>query len=188
MVVPSFLGYDHRRAFGRSEYFRNPAMKTLYKTIIIFALAGCISQHQLRTTLHARIPVGSAVGVQTPADGICMGDAYPRSGAIVARKLTSSLLSYYPGSAVGLVGTEYSVRPQILQWEDRATEWSGKPDKVKVALLLYRGNRLIGSALVCGKSSWWTLGGDHPEDLLDLCFEAYSASLAGYKKDEAFER
>ena len=55
----------------------------------------------------------------------------------------------------------------ILHWEDRATEWSGKADRVKVSLPLYRSGSLVGSALVTANSSWWTFGGDHPEDLLD---------------------
>jgi hypothetical protein len=38
---------------------------------------------------------------------------------------------------------------------------------------------LVGSALVTANSSWWTFGGDHPEDLLDAPFEAYAAALAG---------
>ena len=67
----------------------------------------------------------------------------------------------------------------ILHWEDRATEWSGKADRVKVSLPLYRSGSLVGSALVTANSSWWTFGGDHPEDLLDTPFESYAASLVG---------
>jgi Domain of unknown function (DUF4823) len=44
---------------------------------------------------------------------------------------------------------------------------------------LYRSGSLVGSALVTANSSWWTFGGDHPEDLLDTPFEAYAASLVG---------
>jgi hypothetical protein len=72
----------------------------------------------------------------------------------------------------------YLIEPKILHWEDRATEWSGKADRVKVSLPLYRSGSLVGSALVTANSSWWTFGGDHPEDLLDASFESYSASLA----------
>ena len=64
------------------------------------------------------------------------------------------------------------IEPKILHWEDRATEWSGKADRVKVSLPLYRSGSLIGSALVTANSSFFTFGGDHPEDLLDAPFEA----------------
>ena len=77
---------------------------------------------------------------------------------------------------------EYLLKPQILHWEDRATEWSGKPDRVKVSLPLYKSGRLIGSALVSAKSSWWTYGGDH------LCLISRSrftpVSLAGHSKSD----
>ena len=109
-----------------------------------------------------------------------MEDVYPNSGKVVARKLVAALTPYYPGSTVSSTGNRsvYLIEPKILHWEDRATEWSGKADRVKVSLPLYRSGSLVGSALVTANSSWWTFGGDHPEDLLDTPFEAYAASLA----------
>ena len=55
----------------------------------------------------------------------------------------------------------------------------GRQIASKVSLPLYRSGSLVGSALVTANSSWWTFGGDHPEDLLDTPFEAYAAALAG---------
>lgn len=77
------------------------------------------------------------------------------------------------------------IRPQILHWEERATEWSGKADRVEISLPLYRSGRLIGSAMVKANSSWWTLGGDHVIDLLPRPFEIYAARLAGQQKKDA---
>lgn len=112
-----------------------------------------------------------------------MEDVYPNSGKVVARKLVAALTPYYPGSSVSAQrsGSGYSIDPKILHWEDRATEWSGKADRVKVSLSLYRSGSLIGSALVTANNSFFTFGGDHPEDLLDAPFEVYAASLAGKK-------
>ena len=88
-------------------------------------------------------------------------------------QLVAALTPYYPGSTVSSTGSRsvYLIEPKILHWEDRATEWSGKADRVKVSLPLYRSGSLVGSALVTANSSWWTFGGDHPEDLLDTPFE-----------------
>jgi Domain of unknown function (DUF4823) len=91
--------------------------------------------------------------------------------AVVARKLVAALIPYYPGSMGSSVsaqrsGSGYSIDPKILHWEDRATEWSGKADRVKVSLSLYHFGSLIGSALVAANSSFFTFGGDHLEDLL----------------------
>ena len=72
----------------------------------------------------------------------------------------------------------YLIEPKILHWEDRATECSGKADRVKISLPLYRSGSLVGSALVTADSSWWTFGGNHPEDRLDAPFESY-AVIAG---------
>lgn len=95
--------------------------------------------------------------------------------------LVAALVPHFPASGVVTpeMNIEYVLKPQILHWEDRATEWSAKPDRVKVSLPLYKSGQLVGSALISAKSSYWTLGGDHPEDLLDAPFEAYAASLAG---------
>jgi len=126
--------------------------------------------------------MGKPISVAIPIDGEFSGEKYPQSGYGVARRLVSSLLPYFPGSAVGVSNSEYHIIPELLHWENRATEWSGKPDRVKVSLPLYRGQQLIGSALVKAKSSWWTLGGDRPEDLIELPFDVYAAGLAGIKK------
>jgi hypothetical protein len=153
----------------------------LYWTAIAF-LSGCyVSNREIKYSIKGLVPVGTAISVTTPEDGIYMEDVYPNSGKVVARKLVAALTPYYPGSTVSSTGSRsvYLIEPKILHWEDRATEWSGKVDRVKVSLPLYRSGSLVGSALVTANSSWWTFGGDHPEDLLDTPFESYSASLAG---------
>lgn len=150
-------------------------------TAIAF-LSGCyVSNREIKYSIRGAVPVGTAICVTTPEDGIYMEDVYPNSGKVVARKLVAALTPYYPGSTVSSTGGRgvYLIEPKILHWEDRATEWSGKADRVKVSLPLYRSGRLVGSALVTANSSWWTFGGDHPEDLLDTPFEAYAAALAG---------
>ena len=62
----------------------------------------------------------------------------------------------------------YYVRPVILHWEERATEWSGKPDRIEIQIVIYDAvtkNELANSSYT-GKSKWATFGGDHPQDLL----------------------
>jgi hypothetical protein len=73
-----------------------------------------------------------------------MEDVYPNSGKVVARKLVAALIPQYPGSTVSSTSSRsvYLIEPKILHWEDRATEWSGKADRVKVSLPLYRSGSL----------------------------------------------
>lgn len=158
-------------------------MKTIIAALAVaLALSGCISKRELLTTMQGRVPAGSKIAVFVPADGTSFGEKYPQSGEVVSRKLAAALCQYFPGASVGFESADYRIVPQILHWEDRATEWSAKPDRVKISLPLYRGSNLVGSAMVSAKSSWWTFGGDHPEDLLDLPFDVYAAGLAGVRK------
>ena len=126
------------------------SMKRVIALLASLALSGCISSREVSFQKRTSIPAGSTVGVITPADGVYMEDEYPKSGTVVARKLVAALVPYFPASSVVTPGTngEYMLKPQILHWEDRATEWSAKPDRVKVSLPLYKSGRLVGSALV----------------------------------------
>jgi len=148
----------------------------------VVAMAGCASKRELITTMQGRVPPGSRISVSVPQNGASFGEHFPQSGAVVAGKLAAALCRHFPCADVGSETSGYRVTPQILHWEERATEWSAKPDRVKVSLSLYHGPTLLGGAMISAKSSWWTLGGDHPEDLLDLPFEVYSAGLAGIRK------
>ena len=67
------------------------------------------------------------------------------------------------------------VYPTIMHWEDRATEWSGVPDRVRVQIRIYdvTSGKLLDSAEVSGKSRWATFGGDHPQELLDRAVGDY---------------
>jgi hypothetical protein len=50
-------------------------------------------------------------------------------------------------------GFTYLLYPQILHWEDRATEWSAKPDLATVKLSTYTAEtgQLLDSAMIDGK-------------------------------------
>jgi Domain of unknown function (DUF4823) len=66
-----------------------------------------------------------------------------------------------------------------LQWEDRATEWSAKPDvaSVKISIVAAKSGQLIDSAVINGKSGLATFGGDHPQDLLPKPMADYASSM-----------
>jgi hypothetical protein len=60
------------------------------------------------------------------------------------------------------------LKPVILHWEERNTEWSGKPDRIEIQVLIYdtTTREVIASSRFSGKSKWATFGGDHPQELL----------------------
>ena len=136
--------------------------------------------------MRTSIPTGSTISVTTPADGVYMEEEYPKSGTVVARKLVAALVPHFPKSTVVTTGAsaEYLLKPEILHWEDRATEWSGKPDRVKISLPLYKSGGLLDQRWFRPKAVTGRSGGDHPEDLLDLPFQVYAASLAGRPKSD----
>src|SRR3546814_3053484 len=95
------------------------------------------------------------------------------------------VLSFVPEGATGAgaLGREadYLVYLKIHHWEERATEWSGKPDQIEVEIRLFDGRKgtLLASQIVKASSSWATLGGDHPQDLLIKPFNDYAAGIFG---------
>jgi hypothetical protein len=76
-------------------------------------------------------------------------------------------------------GYTYLIYPVILHWEDRATEWSGIPDKitVEISVIDVATGAVLDSARIEGKSKWATLGGDHPQDLLEKPLTDYARTL-----------
>jgi len=74
---------------------------------------------------------------------------------------------------------DYFVVPEILHWEDRNTEWSGKKDviEIKITVVDAASGSALASSVISGKSKWATFGGDHPQDLLPKPLQAYVDSL-----------
>lgn len=82
------------------------------------------------------------------------------------------------------MGTEFLVYLMINNWEERATAWSGKPDRLEaeIRLIDLDQDSMLEAVVVKGNSKWATLGGDHVEDLLPKPFNEYVDSLFGVKK------
>jgi len=75
--------------------------------------------------------------------------------------------------------SDFTIKPEILHWEDRATEWSGRPDRVSISLQTYdRHGRTVDASVIDAKSSWWTLGADKPEAQLTRAFADYAGRLS----------
>ena len=146
-------------------------------------MSGCAASYDQSSVVEAtaKLDPSAKVLVSIPENGIYGNDTYHNSGRQTANAIRVAF------SKVG-VSTEitdrchgsdclkledydsygYYVQPEILHWEDRATEWSGKSDRLEVQLIVYEvgtGDELV-NITYSGKSQWLTLGGDHPQDLL----------------------
>jgi hypothetical protein len=176
---------------ARSTLSRRTA--TLSLTAILVA---CGSSHQA-TTLgdqqSARLDPGRAILITVPPDGRYGETVYAGSGEAAARALQRALLvrggqvevgsaaasQYAALAAARSAQAAYLIFPVITHWEDRATEWSGLPDRIEVVVSVIDvpAGRLIMRSALTGRSSWWTLGGDKPQDLLTTPATAFAASL-----------
>lgn len=151
--------------------------------IVVF-LTGCADSHQLLRTGSAsvKLDVSKSVYISIPRDGKYGHINYQGSGVnasqiiLMAFSKHSNVVetghqyqSYENALAYALKNKfDYLVYPTILEWEDRATEWSAIPDKasIKIAIINCETGNTVDSAIIKGKSGLATFGGDHPQDLL----------------------
>jgi hypothetical protein len=82
------------------------------------------------------------------------------------------------GNGAAATTNRWQVVPTILGWEDRATEWSGLPDRIKIELrTIDPAGRSRDATIVSGSSKWATLGGDHPQDMLAPALAPWASEL-----------
>lgn len=107
---------------------------------------------------------------------------YRGSGRTVSRGLQGNLLRYLDRVELattaepreqGLVtargmGLTYLFEAIVLNWEDRATQWSGRPDRISIRFAVFdvESGRKLAAAEEHASSKWFTFGGDHPQDLV----------------------
>lgn len=155
-------------------------------------MAGCVSTYRQETitSVQKKLSVGGSVIVATPADSAYGDEKYPGSGASTASAVQAAFARYTSAADISSSCTNIDclrsnsktydiyVVPQILHWEDRATEWSGKKDKIEVKITVYSAEgAVLASNIISGKSKWATFGGDHPQDLLPEPLANYVQSL-----------
>jgi hypothetical protein len=178
---------------------------TLVKSVVVFVLAifvvSCAAydeKYETTSVLDNRtgtVSKDASFLVSVEADGKYMDKPYPGSGDMARMAMVNALSKYaFDVSEIpGFVSEEaatvdardrdvaYLVYLRLLHWEDRVTEWSGKPDRIEVEIRLIdgRSSEVLESQIVKANSKWATFGGDHPQDLLAKPFELYAASLFG---------
>src|SRR4051812_43959358 len=114
--------------------------------IVALILTGCASDRvRYRSSMPLSAPLDSAarVYVSVPQDGLYNLQRYEYSGVATAFALGEAARGRFAGvdvgnefqsdqqarEAAGRFKARYVIAPMILHWEDRATAWSGLPDK-----------------------------------------------------------
>jgi hypothetical protein len=169
-------------------------MKPALYLILLATACGCTSTYKSTnlTVPAAKLERGKSVVIATPANGAYGNREYAGSGKITALAVRAAFAKFTNAAKVsteckdlnslkekGPSQSDYCVVPEILHWEDRATEWSGRPDRIEILLSIYEGTswKELASVSIAGKSKWATFGGDHPQDLLAEPIKKYVESL-----------
>jgi hypothetical protein len=120
--------------------------------------------------------------VAVPKDGRFKDILYHASGKKTALKLGYGLSKYTDNveiadqyqtlkDALSFArdhNCHYLLVPEILHWEDRATEWSGQRDRITISIIIYdvKSGDKLDRATFSAWGTWFTMGGVHPEHLL----------------------
>lgn len=169
-------------------------MRILIICAFLVMTYGCSSLYQQNdiTVPTQKITKDKSVLIATPANGVYKTQHYQASGRMTAMAIQSAFSKFTNSVSVSdecrdvhclkernKASFDYYVIPQILRWKDRATEWSGKPDVIVIKIEIYDASTLNehSATVILGKSKWATIGGDHPQDLLNEPITKYVSSL-----------
>jgi len=162
-------------------------------------LLGCVHTYEMRSggegAPRIHLPREASFLVGVPEDGRFGTHHYPGSGFMTTQEVVAALSTHARivraakapatikenSAAARSAHLQYLVQPTILHWEERATEWSGKPDRISVRLELIEvsSGATLDTTVLSGKSKWATLGGDHPQELLPEPLSGYANALFG---------
>ncbi|MEZ6927418.1 MULTISPECIES: DUF4823 domain-containing protein [unclassified Aeromonas] len=169
-------------------------MKNYVTALVSLLAVGCSSTYQQSNvqTMTSKLDPSQGVLISQPQDGSYETTQYQNSGQMTAQAIYAAFSKKANRVEIttnchgdpclnNIQSTQfrYYVKPVILHWEERATEWSGKPDVIEIQLVVYDtlSKKSIANSSFKGKSKWATFGGDHPQDLLPEPTEKYVNSL-----------
>lgn len=156
-------------------------------------LSGCAAtyNHQVLKEAEAKLERGKGVFISAPKNGWYGKTEYKNSGKMTGNAIKAAFSKFSNNVFISDVCTgleclrivpsevyAYYVEPEILHWEDRATEWSGIPDKIEIKISIYDSRlNAVTAVVISGRSQWGTFGGDHPQDLLHDPVNSYVQGL-----------
>ena len=156
---------------------------------LLLVLNGCFAKREIvpgMQTGESAVTQADAVAIMLPNDGTYSGTVYAGSGKVVATTIKRATFGKVQTSEIVETtnqkealayckdkGIRFLIQPSILHWEDRATNWSGMRDFIKIEVLLVnpRDTSTLNSIMYNASSSWWTFVNTPPEDMLDESFD-----------------
>jgi hypothetical protein len=170
------------------------------KLAVVFSallLTSCFHKYQVPNPRHllALLPTTATIYVVTPRDGRDhRSRAYEGSGGWTASAVADALRDRGLGVVVGGIdyklaealtaaaaaGADFIVYPQIAHWSDRLTEWSGIPDKLILAMMVYdvpTGSVLYQREIKASSRWMFIFIRDHPQDLLPRLLRIWAETM-----------
>jgi uncharacterized protein YceK len=162
----------------------------------ILLLAGCTSVKSVDTVSTKAIleRSGSAL-IGVSQDGRYNATVYHGSGQLVSSLVLTAFAPHlskveigkqWPDQEAALAearerAARYLILPNIVHWEDRATAWSGLPDRATVLLTLFdvETGAVLDTATIDGRSAIMTLLSETPQDLLREPIKQYARQVSG---------
>ena len=156
--------------------------KIFFLLMFVFSFTGCMStyRYDFSDTQDIYLDKNRKIAVSVSEDGYYGDDIYKGSGIFLSNCIRTEVSKYSSKALVlrkkvslndfsetELLQFDYIIIPEILHWEDRATAWSGLPDKVEIFIEIYdsRG-ALVKEGSFYGESAKATLMSNDPSDLL----------------------
>lgn len=169
------------------------AVPALAAGLLLAACAPSYTVHDLAAPQGA-LSHAKAVLVSMPDDARFGDIRYPGSGSYTAHAVRRAFRRHAirvditagchgPACVAEPYGAPYGyyVEPEILHWEDRATAWSRRPDRVEIKLTVYDlfTGLPVSTHVFEGESPKGTLVSDRPRDLLAEPLARYVRGLYG---------
>jgi hypothetical protein len=164
--------------------------------LLVLLLQAC--QHRYSETAvsdlqRPSLRTKSVVYVAIPPDVEFKKDTVIDSGRLTAEAVRQAFARYVSQAYIGrrpetfaeglrtakATKADYFVYPAVLHWEDRATEFTMRADRLEIRLSLLDAStdKLLHEVVLQGRSRLLTDGGDTPEDLLQEPVTRYVSSL-----------
>lgn len=148
-------------------------------------LGGCAYTHAIYSSeSHVpRLTAASRLCVLSAIDGVYQGDPYEGSGKEVAVRVKNALAMPIPQTRLidstdeiegaqrcTESGAQYMLAPSIQHWEDRATQWSGLRDLIRIQVRLIQLQppppKILKTGYFEARNGWLTFVNNPPEELL----------------------
>ena len=163
----------------------------------VVLLAGCASAPYESESIHlyqSNEPLSSEgqISVQTPNNALFDDTEYEISGEKTATAFKTALESH--AKKVNIIdacelnnclknaksiGSKYLMALNLIYWEDRATNWSGKADRLTIKVSTYdvSSGDLLNASYLHTNTSIYVPSGGHVEDYLPFLSNQYVRSL-----------